>query len=135
MQNYTRNIVSKDGVIDAPAGSPVTQMGYEFYPYSVANVVKKVSESFKGDIFITENGVATDDDSRRCEYITESLNAIKEVVSEGIPLKGYMYWSLLDNFEWQAGFSKTFGLIAVDRTDMSRHPKESLKVLGSFANR
>ena len=51
----------------------------------------------------------------------------------GVPVKGYLYWSLLDNFEWQAGFGKTFGLIAVDRTTQTRYPKNSLKVLGSLA--
>ena len=49
-----------------------------------------------------------------------------------MPVKGYLYWSLLDNFEWQAGFGKTFGLIAVDRKTQTRYPKESLKVLGSL---
>lgn len=51
---------------------------------------------------------------------------------DGIPVLGYMYWSLLDNFEWQKGFGMTFGLIAVDRKTRTRHPKESLKVLGSY---
>ena len=53
--------------------------------------------------------------------------------ADGVPVSGYMYWSLLDNFEWQAGYSKTFGLIAVDRTTQKRYPKESLSVLGKLA--
>ena len=52
--------------------------------------------------------------------------------ADGVPVKGYLYWSLLDNFEWQAGFDKTFGLIAVDRAVQTRYPKDSLKVLGSL---
>ena len=55
-----------------------------------------------------------------------------ECIEEGIKLKGYFAWSLLDNFEWQKGFSMTFGLISVDRNTMERTPKNSLKVLGSF---
>lgn len=54
--------------------------------------------------------------------------------AEGIPVTGYCYWSLLDNFEWQAGYGKTFGLIAVDRKTQARYPKESLKVLGGLQN-
>lgn len=54
-------------------------------------------------------------------------------MADGIPVIGYLHWSLLDNFEWQKGFAKTFGLIAVDRTTQKRHPKESLKVLGTYS--
>ena len=52
---------------------------------------------------------------------------------QGVPVKGYFHWSLLDNFEWQAGFEKTFGLVTVDRTTQIRYPKNSLKVLGNLA--
>ena len=92
----------------------------------------KVAERFKGDLIVTENGIATDDDARRCEFIREAVDGLVQCIEDGIPLKGYMYWSLLDNFEWQKGFSMTFGLIAVDRATQTRHPKESLKVLGSL---
>ena len=58
---------------------------------------------------------------------------IERCVSDGIPVKGYCYWSLLDNFEWQKGFSMTFGLIAVNRATQERTPKESLRFLGNYA--
>src|SRR5699024_672097 len=102
----------------------------EDYPAAIADVVRKVSESFKGDLIVTENGIATDDDARRCEFIKEAADSLQQCIADGIPLKGYMYWSLLDNFEWQKGFAMTFGLIAVDRSTQTRYPKESLKVLG-----
>ena len=57
---------------------------------------------------------------------------MRACVEDGLPVKGYLCWSLLDNFEWQAGYSKTFGLIAVDRATQTRRPKESLSVLGSL---
>jgi beta-glucosidase len=57
---------------------------------------------------------------------------VANCIADGIPVKGYMYWSLLDNFEWQKGFSMTFGLIEVDRTTQQRTEKPSLTVLGSF---
>ena len=130
VQCYTRKFFDKNGGADMPEGAPRTQMGYEDYPAAIADVVRKVSESFKGDLIVTENGIATDDDARRCEFIKEAADSLQQCIADGIPLKGYMYWSLLDNFEWQKGFAMTFGLIAVDRSTQTRYPKESLKVLG-----
>ena len=107
-------------------------MGYEDYPMGIVHVVRKVAEDYKGELLITENGIATADDKRRCDFIREALEGIKGCIDDGLPVKGYMYWSLLDNFEWQKGYGMTFGLIGVDRTTQIRYPKESLKVLGSF---
>ena len=132
VQNYTRKIVTKDGAKE-PENVRLTQMGYEFYPFSIGNVVRKVASLYDGEIYVTENGVATDNDEERCEYIQGALSSIEKCIEEGINVNGYMHWSLLDNFEWQAGFGKTFGLIAVDRSNMTRHPKGSLKYLGSMA--
>jgi len=92
-----------------------------------------VAKDFKGDIIVTENGIATSDDTRRVEFIRRVVDGVQNCIADGIPVKGYCYWSLLDNFEWQKGFSKTFGLIAVDRKTQMRYPKESLAYLGSFS--
>ncbi len=81
---------------------------------------------------MTENGVAVSDDSRRVEFIRRALRGVENCLTDGIPVKGYMYWSLMDNFEWQKGFSMTFGLIAVDRATQQRRPKPSLSVLGAM---
>ena len=105
-------------------------MGYEDYPQAIGHVLSKVAEYYKGELIVTENGIGTADDVRRCEFIDEALSGVKKCVDEGLPVKGYFYWSLLDNFEWQAGYSKTFGLIAVDRKTQKRCPKESLYALG-----
>jgi beta-glucosidase len=132
VQNYTRKIIGSEGSIKPSADTPVTQMGYENYPASIGNVAAKVSKMFKGEIIITENGIATDDDNARAEFIRKALEGVQAAIADGTPIKGYMYWSLLDNFEWMLGFDRTFGLIAVDRKTQTRHPKESLKVLGSM---
>ena len=108
-------------------------MDYEFYPEALEHVIRRVCEDFKGDLIVTENGVAVADDSRRVEFIRRALQGVENCVSDGLPVKGYMHWSLLDNFEWQKGFSMTFGLIAVDRATQKRTPKPSLTLLGSFA--
>ena len=80
-----------------------------------------------------ENGVAVSDDKRRVEFIRRALSGVENCINDGIPVKGYCYWSLMDNFEWQKGFGITFGLIAVDRSTQERTPKESLSYLGNFA--
>lgn len=132
VQNYSRKRVTAEGTLEPEAGARLTQMGYEDYPQSVGHVVKKVSENFQGELIVTENGIATDDDRRRCEFITEAVKGVQEAREAGVNVAGYLYWSLLDNFEWQAGFGKTFGLIRVDRKTQARYPKESLKVLGNM---
>lgn len=132
VQNYTRKQIGPDGSLPVPEGAEVTQMGYEFYPEGIGHVIRRVAEQFPKPILVTENGIGTDDDSRRIEYIRRALAGVKECAADGIPVKGYLHWSLLDNFEWQEGYAKTFGLIAVDRSCQKRTPKPSLAYLGSF---
>ena len=133
VQNYSRKIVDENGAREPAATAPLTQMGYEDYPRSIGNVLKRVARHFPGELIVTENGIATSDDERRCAFIREAVASVMEAKEHGIPVTGYLHWSLLDNFEWQAGFGKTFGLIAVDRTTQTRYPKNSLKVLGGLA--
>ena len=133
VQNYTRTQYGPEGQLPCPEGAELTQMDYEFYPEALEHVLRKVHEDFKGDLIVTENGVAVSDDSRRVEFIRRALQGVENCLADGIPVKGYCYWSLMDNFEWQKGFSMTFGLIAVDRSTQTRTPKESLSFLGSCA--
>lgn len=135
VQSYTRQCFDEKGNKYTPEGVELTQMGYEFYPQAIANVVRAVAKEFKGDLIVTENGIATADDSRRQEYIKEATAGLQACIADGIPLKGYLHWSLMDNYEWQKGFSMQFGLIAVDRSNMKRTPKESLSLLGSMTTK
>ena len=132
VQNYTRTLYGPQGQLPAPEGAELTQMDYEFYPEALEHVIRKVHDDFKGNLIVTENGVAISDDNRRVEFIRRALCGVENCVDDGIPVKGYCYWSLMDNFEWQKGFSMTFGLVAVDRTTLKRTPKKSLSVLGQF---
>lgn len=132
VQNYTRTRIGAEGSLPTPEGAELTQMDYEFYPQALEHVIRRVAKDFKGDLMVTENGIATADDSRRAAFIETALFGVNACIADGIPVKGYMYWSLLDNFEWQKGFSMTFGLIAVDRSTQQRSPKPSLTVLGGF---
>lgn len=130
VQNYTRTRMGTEGQLPTPEGAELTQMAYEFYPEALEHVLRAVHKDFKGDLLVTENGIATGDDSRRVAFIQQALAGVKRCIADGLPVKGYCYWSLMDNFEWQKGYSMTFGLIAVDRSTQTRYPKDSLKVLG-----
>lgn len=130
VQNYTREIIGAEGIMPVPEGNELTQMGYEYYPEALANVIRKVREEVSIPILVTENGLATTDDTRRIAFIDRVLDGVKDCMKDGINVLGYLHWSLLDNFEWQKGYSMTFGLIAVDRSVQVRHPKPSLYHLG-----
>ena len=132
VQNYTRSLFGPNGGLPYPEGAEMTQMNYEFYPEALEHVIRKVANDFKGNLIVTENGIATADDTRRIAFIEKALTGVQNCINDGIPVKGYCHWSLMDNFEWQKGYSMTFGLIAVDRTTQTRKPKESLAYLGSF---
>lgn len=134
VQNYTREIIGKDGVQKAGKDAELTDMNYENYPEALEHVIRKVAEKYKGELFVTENGIATEDDVRRIKFIRTALDGVKNCIEDGIPVIGYMHWSLLDNFEWQKGYSMKFGLIEVDRVTKQRFPKESLNVLGSYSD-
>lgn len=132
LQNYTRTLVGVEGSLPVPEGAETTQMGYEFYPQALANVIRKVHQELSLPVMVTENGIATPDDMRRIEFIRQAMEGVESCIDDGIPVLGYCHWSLLDNFEWQKGYSMTFGLIAVDRDTQERHPKPSLAFLGSY---
>ncbi len=132
VQNYARAIAGPEGDLPVPEGAEVTQAGYEYYPQALEHVIRKVAAGFSGDLYVTENGIATSDDERRCEFIDAAIAGVHRCLADGLPVRGYFYWSLLDNWEWQHGFSKTFGLIAVDRATQERTSKPSLFHLGAM---
>jgi len=133
LQNYTRYIYGPEGYIPPAEDAEKTQMGNEFYPEGLGNVIRFVHKTLNKPIIVTENGVATDNDERRVVFIDRALQGVHDCVEDGIPVLGYMHWSLIDNFEWQLGYSKTFGLIAVDRTTQKRMPKPSAYHYGNIA--
>jgi beta-glucosidase len=132
VQNYTRSVFGSDGMVPPALDVELTQGNYEFYPEALENVIRFVNKHTTLPIIVTENGCGTADDIRRIEFLRRALAGVKNCVDGGLPVTGYCCWSLLDNFEWQQGFSITFGLIAVDRKTQKRTPKESLRYLGSF---
>lgn len=121
-----------NGKVDPSENTRLTDMGYVYYPEALVGAIRFVAKHWKKTIIVMENGISTSNDKDRVEFIERALQGVYQCVEEGIPVKGYMYWSLLDNFEWQLGYAQKFGLIAVDRTTQTRYPKESLAYLGNI---
>lgn len=108
-----------------PADLPTTQMGWAVYPDGLRQMLARAAECGL-PLFVTENGIATEDDDERIAYLAAHLRAITDACAEGVDVRGYLHWSAFDNFEWSEGYRPKFGLIAVDReTDFARHPKPS----------
>jgi beta-glucosidase len=136
VQCYTRMRVGPAGAVPAEEGVPLTQMGYEFWPQALEAVIRRAWEVTDGTpVVVTENGIGTDDDADRIAFVTDALLGVRRCLDEGIDVRGYVYWSLLDNFEWVLGYEPTFGLVAVDRRSFERRPKPSAAWLGAVARR
>ncbi|MGD0248946.1 MAG: family 1 glycosylhydrolase [Candidatus Limnocylindrales bacterium] len=118
----------------APAGSRVTQMGWEFRPEALAEAVRRIARMYpEKDLVVTEHGIATLDDRERVEFIARGLTALHQAMAEGLRVRGYVHWSLMDNFEWAHGYRPKFGLIGVDRETQERTVKPSARFLGEIA--
>jgi beta-glucosidase len=133
VQTYTRFLVDEKGLVAPPKDAELTDAGYEFYPQALANTIRWAHAAIGKPIYVTENGIATDDDARRIAFIDQALQGVRGCLDDGISVHSYLYWSLLDNFEWTSGYGKHFGLIAVDLKTFKRTPKPSALHLGAIA--
>ncbi|MBK6414550.1 GH1 family beta-glucosidase [Sphingopyxis sp.] len=145
---YTRNVVRADPNQWPLGASPVKQVAthtttdWEVYPPALTDTLVWFRDTY-GDIpvYITENGAAFYDpptagpdgidDSLRCDYLRTHIAAIGEAIRQGVDVRGYMAWSLLDNLEWSLGFSKRFGIVHVDYATQTRTPKRSARFYSS----
>jgi len=133
VQTYTRVRFGKDGVLPPPEGSERTQMGYEFYPESLEATIRQAASVTGCPVIVTENGIGTQDDTRRIAYTERALAGVLRCLASGIDVRGYIHWSMLDNFEWLEGYRPKFGLVEVDRATQARKPKPSAYWLGAVA--
>ena len=116
---------------------PTTAMGWEVQPEGLTRLLKRVHEQYTGPagiaLVVTENGAAYDDelidgavhDAKRVHFLEAHLGAILDAIDDGVPVGGYFYWSLMDNFEWAWGYDKRFGIVHVDYATQQRTPKDS----------
>ena len=123
-----------DASRDLVETAATTQLGYEVYPQALGNAIRRAAGACPGvPVLVTENGIATGDDEKRIAYTRSALGEVLACIGEGVDVRGYMHWSLLDNFEWSLGYAPTFGLVAVDRETFARSPKPSASWLGEVA--
>lgn len=112
---------------------PLSDLGWYMEPEGIYPLLLRTWNRYKKPIYITENGVADGQDQFRRWWIEETIVAMERALSEGVDLRGYFHWSLLDNFEWEAGYWPKFGLVEVDRKQgMKRKIRPSAKWFGEL---
>ncbi|MEU5951449.1 family 1 glycosylhydrolase [Streptomyces sp. NPDC047525] len=132
VQAYTRTLIGPSGRLPVPDGAERTLMGWEYYPQALGHALRHSASVTAGTpLIVTENGIATADDTRRIQYTTGALDSLAAAMRDGIDVRGYFHWSALDNYEW-GRYEPTFGLIAVDRETFIRTPKPSAAWLGAI---
>ncbi|MBF4460115.1 family 1 glycosylhydrolase [Pseudoclavibacter sp. VKM Ac-2867] len=135
VQAYSSQEVDADGLVPHPDRPDNTLVGTAYRPDALEMAVRHAWDVTGGvPVVVTENGIATSDDEQRIRYTDEALQGLQRAMQDGIDVRGYLHWSLLDNFEW-GHWEPTFGLVAVDRETFERTPKPSLAWLGAVAVR
>jgi beta-glucosidase len=108
--------------------------GEEFYPQALGNTIRRAWQRTGGTpILVTESGIATAFDEKRIRYVDAAMREVLDCLEAGIEVRSYLYWSLLDNFEWSLGYGPTFGMVAIDRQSFARNPKPSAHWFGEVA--
>ncbi len=135
VNSYSRTVVGARGIIFPVPGSEYTDMGWEVCAPSFRRLLNRLNNNYKlPPIYITENGAAFQDESsadgkihdeRRINYLHQHITQLHLALQDGVDVRGYFVWSLLDNFEWSHGYTKRFGLIRVDFDTQKRTIKDS----------
>ena len=134
VQTYSRVYIGADGYVFGVEPTEDTLPGYDFNPLALEATIRRTQEVIPGTpVIVTENGLATTKDENRIAYVTTALQGMESCLADGVDVRGYIYWSLLDNFEWPLGYGPKFGLVAVDRSTQTRSVKPSARWLGEIA--
>ncbi len=112
------------GVSFARTHNKTSQLGWAVHPAGLGRMLRFVKR-YGLPVYITENGIAGEDDSLRKEYLKSHINEVAHAIKGGLDVRGYYYWSLIDNFEWIKGFGPRFGLIEIDYETFERRPRPS----------
>lgn len=105
----------------------VSDLGWEIFPSGLGKVLVELDRDFRKPVIVAENGIADAADGKRPEFIVSHINAIQDAISRGADVRGYLHWSLVDNFEWAHGFGPRFGLYGMDYKKMQPHERGSCK--------
>jgi beta-glucosidase len=115
-----------------PPDATMTEMGWASNPVWIRQVLNEL-KPFGKPVYVTENGIATHDDSLRERYLTDVLANVQAAIEDGVDVRGYFHWTNMDNFEWARGYQARFGLIAVDRKTLERTVKPSARLYARIA--
>jgi beta-glucosidase len=115
-------------------GRGLTDTGWEVHPEGLVSCLRTAAEAGR-PVIVTENGIATRDDRLRCDFLREHVALLATARDRGLPLQGYFYWSLLDNFEWLEGFSPRFGLVEVDYATFARRRRPSAALFAGLGRK
>ncbi|MCK2216038.1 family 1 glycosylhydrolase [Actinomadura sp. ATCC 31491] len=134
VQAYSRLRAGERGPLLPGPDDRRTMTGWEYYPQALEDAVRHTDARLGGStpLLVTENGIATGDDGERVAYTREAVAGLRRAMADGIDVRGYLHWSLLDNYEW-GSWEPTFGLVAVDRTTFRRTVKPSARWFGRLA--
>lgn len=135
VQNYEQVPYDGLGQVPPPEGTQVNQMGTSIVPLSLAGAVRYAYAEAGVPILVTEHGMSTSDDTLRAAFIEPSLAGLRAAMDDGVPVLGYIHWTLLDNFEWVFGYAHQLGLHEVDRETFARTPKLSAGVYADLVKR
>jgi beta-glucosidase len=108
-------------------------MGEEVYPQALGGAIRYAAKMTDLPIYVTENGISTEDDTQRIEYFKGAIQSMADCIKDSVDVRGYLAWSTFDNFEWISGYGPKFGIIAVDRQTQKRTPKPSAHWFGNIA--
>lgn len=134
VQSYSSQAIDADGIVPHPPHPGNTLTGAAYRPDALGIALRHAWDVTDGvPLLVTENGIATENDNRRIEYSAAALTGLLDAVDDGLDVRGYLHWSLLDNYEW-GHWEPVFGLISVDRDTFERTPKPSLAWLGNVAD-
>ncbi|MDN4472172.1 glycoside hydrolase family 1 protein [Demequina zhanjiangensis] len=134
VQTYTTEHLDAAGnLLPVPEETRVTQMGWRFEPEALGRSVRHAHAVAQVPVIVTEIGIATMNDDERIEYYSRSLTSLRQAMDDGVEVRGFYAWSLLDNFEWAEGYRPTFGLAAVDPVTFDRALKPSGRWLAEVA--
>ncbi|MCP4272647.1 MAG: beta-glucosidase [Gammaproteobacteria bacterium] len=144
---YTRTVIQADDkkhyAVNTPSELPTTEMGWEIYPKGYTDILNRLNDEYQlPPVYLTENGAAMSDtlinggvqDLERLQYYQEHLIAVHQAIEDGVDIRAYFAWSLMDNFEWAEGYTKRFGLVYIDYETQQRTIKQSGLTYGEFLN-
>ncbi len=135
VQNYSRQLLDKNGPLQPPPDAELNQSGEEIYPASLEGAIRYAHEETGLPVMVTENGLSTTVDAERAADMPRAIAGVGRALADGVPVLGYCHWSMLDNFEWIFGYGPRMGLVEVDRTTFTRTLKPSAHVFGAIARR